>query len=101
MCSYAVVWQQDEGPSFVGKVELMPRFIRLEGAEPHGLQSLRKVRYGELAGVHVERGSRHAPALVLDREDGGAFHLRSIGSPGVLGELAEGVLAHLPANTER
>ncbi len=100
VCSYPVVWQQDHGPAFVGKVELLPRFIRLEGAAPHGVQSLRKVRYTEIAGVHVARGGGR-PSLVLDSEGGGEYRLRSVGTPGVLGELAEDVIAHLPADAPR
>jgi hypothetical protein len=95
--SYAVVWSENDGPLYAGKVELGRRWLVLAGAARPALESLRRLFFEEVADVHVERqaASRLAgrPTLVLERRQGGSVRIASVEGAGALHELAEALAA--------
>jgi hypothetical protein len=98
--TYAVKWREPNGQTFVGRLALGPRTLRLDGrrrgaAEP---PVSRQFSYEELQGLRI--GSRGAerldgrPALVVERPDGAYFFSDAgMGAP-IVQELVER-LSHL------
>ena len=90
--SYGVVWREGAQPLARGKLELLPRGLKLDGLA--GADRItREIAYDELSGVHVgrstsERLNGHA-TLVLEPASGDAISLAAVAQPGVIGELAE------------
>ena len=76
MTTYAVKWREPDGQTFVGRLALGPRTLRLVGRRPgaEGPTVDRQIGYSELQGLRI--GSRGAdrldgrPALVVERADG-------------------------------
>ena len=74
--TYAVKWREPDGQTFVGRLALGPRTLRLVGRTPgaDGPTVDRQIGYAELQGLRI--GSRGAdrldgrPALVVERADG-------------------------------
>jgi hypothetical protein len=87
METYAVVWSDPAGPVSVGKLELDPEGMHLEG----GCERL--VPYAAIERLHVGRRVseriRGRPSLVLDLAGGERLRIGSVGAPGTLHELAE------------
>lgn len=90
--SYGVVWREGAQPLARGKLELLPRGLKLDGLS--GADRItRDIAYDELSGVHVgrstsERLNGHA-TLVLEPSAGDTISLAAVAQPGVIGELAE------------
>jgi superfamily II helicase len=95
MQTYAVLWSEAAGPVRAGKLELGEDAIRLEGA------AARTIPYNEIAGLRVARGLAERiqgrPSLVIDLAGGGKLRIGSLAGPGTLHELAEKLLALVPA----
>jgi hypothetical protein len=93
--SYAVVWSENGGPLFAGRLDLDERSLRLDGTADQSQQSRRHVWLEELADVRLERhaSARLAglPTLVLELRDGPRFRIASLAGAGSLQELAEQV----------
>ena len=91
--AYAVVWSEDGGPDFAGKLELEDESVVLSGTAPAALESLRRVPLSELADAHLGRLSRRRggadTGLVLVRRDGGRVEIVSLEGAGALHELLE------------
>lgn len=90
--SYGVVWREGAQPLARGKLELLPRGLKLDGLAGSD-RITREIGYDELSGVHVgrstaERLNGHA-TLVLEPAAGDAISLAAVAQPGVIGELAE------------
>ena len=76
MTTYAVKWREPDGQTFIGRLALGHRTLRLVGRSPgaHGPTVDRQIGYAELSGLRL--GSRGAdrldgrPALVVERADG-------------------------------
>jgi len=74
--TYAVKWREPDGQTFVGRLALGPRTLRLDGRRrgAEGPAVKRQFGYEELRGLRI--GSRGAdrldgrPALVVERADG-------------------------------
>src|SRR5215211_1150617 len=86
--SYGVVWREGESPLATGKLELLPRGIRLEGLE--GTQEisyelLANVRVGRLAGERI--GGR--PSVVLERRAGAPVTIVTVAKSSLVGEIVE------------
>jgi len=101
--SYGVVWREGAQPLARGKLELLPRGLKLDGLAGSD-RITRELAYDELAGVHVGRSSAerldgHA-TLVLEPAGGDLISLAAVAQPGVIGELAER-LAELRLDTSR
>jgi hypothetical protein len=90
---YAVVWSENGGPLYAGRLELADRCVRLAGRAGQAWESDRALFYEELAGVRVERRLQARlsgrPTLVLERRNGGGLRIASVEGPGSLHELAE------------
>jgi hypothetical protein len=90
--TYGVVWREGSDRLARGRLELLPRFLRLDGMAG-SLPADREVRYEDIDGVHVGRapGERiqGRPSLVLERSSGGTIAIASVAEPGVIGELAD------------
>jgi hypothetical protein len=90
--SHAVVWSENGGPVYAGRLELGERSVELAGGAP-GREAHRKLLYDELAGARIERdrSARLAglPTLVLDLHAGRRLSIASLRSPGLLPELIE------------
>jgi len=91
--SYAVVWSENDGCVYAGKVELGSRSALLAGTARPALESRRRLLYEEVSDVQVERrpAARLAgrPTLVLARRHGGPVRIAAIDGAGALHELAE------------
>jgi hypothetical protein len=76
MTTYAVTWREPDGQTFVGRLALGPRALRLDGRRrgPEGPPVERQFRYGELRSARIgRRGPERLegrPALVVERADG-------------------------------
>ena len=85
--SYAVAWQNGDGRSHAGRLDLGPSALRLEGGESVELP------YADLDELCITRQPDERisgrPTLVVRLRDGRAVHIVSIGEPGALPELVE------------
>ena len=90
--SYGVVWRIGEQQLARGKLELLPRVVRLDGIAGEQ-RVLLEIPYDDLDGIHTgraraERLNGH-PTLVLEPADGDSISLAAVAQPGVIGELAQ------------
>ncbi|MGZ8794052.1 MAG: hypothetical protein ACXW0F_05355 [Gaiellaceae bacterium] len=76
MTTYAVKWREPDGQTFIGRLALGPRTLRLVGRTPgaEGPTIDRQIGYAELQGLRVGTHAAERldgrPALVVDRADG-------------------------------
>lgn len=91
--TYAVKWREPDGQTYVGRLALGPRTLRLEGRGPDGPAVDRQIGYEEVQGLRL--GSHGPdrldgrPALVVDRADG-PYLVTSAGmSAGIIQELVD------------
>ena len=89
--SYAVTWVVDGGPVHVGKLELSPSGLRLEGGGRAGRLYSLSLLYRDLTGVHIAREAieriRRLPTVVIDRRGRDAIRIASVGGLGITTEL--------------
>ena len=84
--AYAVSWSEDGGPQHVGKLELHPTLVRLEGGSAGGHETGRSTPYDGLARIASTRtNGERASVLVL--RDGSRIVVTSLDGPGALIEL--------------
>lgn len=86
--SYGVVWREGASPLAAGKLELLPRGIRLDGLEgtqdiPYEL--LAGVRVGRLAGERIDG----RPSVVIERRSGAPVTISTVAKPSLVGEIVE------------
>jgi hypothetical protein len=100
--SYAVVWRERGRAPATGKLELLPRAVRLEGMA-ESRPTLREIAYDSLKSVRVGRSTEDRidgrPSLVLERRSGEPVAITSVAQPGIVAELAER-LAELQLGSE-
>jgi hypothetical protein len=89
--SYAITWQEAAGSPHSGKLELRASGVRLDGRNGSGPVSI-LIPYGELLGLkfapgHERLGGR--PTLVIGRRGEDDIRIASVGSAGVVSEVAE------------
>jgi hypothetical protein len=93
--SYGVVWQEDMLPLATGKLELLPRALRLEGhASSH--PTVREIAYEGLVGVRVGRDAERIdgrPTIVVERRTGLPIMIATVPQTSVVGEIAERLTA--------
>jgi hypothetical protein len=94
--SYAVVWNTNDGPDCVGKVELLPGMIQLLGVVGDGVSDADiDLRLDDLDSMCLERctppKNSWEPALVLVTRSGDRIAIGSLEGLGALHELAESV----------
>ena len=90
--SYGVVWREGTGEPATGKLELLPRALRLLGRD--GSQ---QVAYEDVAAVRVGRSRADringGPAVVIERRGGGRVIISTVAQPSLIGEIAERLAA--------
>ena len=90
--SYAILWSENDGPEFAGRLTFEPGGVNLTGTEVQC-----DLRFTDLAEVYLERRlpARHTwrPSLVLVTTAGGHVDIGSLQGLGALHELAEEVAA--------
>jgi hypothetical protein len=86
--SYGIVWREGAGAPITGKLELLPKVLRLEG-----LDGSREVPYEELEAVRVGRSASDringGPTVVVERRRNVPITLATVAQPSVVGEIAE------------
>jgi hypothetical protein len=94
---YAVVWSENDGPVYAGRLDVGPRSLRLAGSASEARRSRRQLFYRELTDVHVERRSQARlagrPTLAFELPGGRLLRIASIDGAGSLHELDELVAA--------
>jgi hypothetical protein len=89
--SYGVVWREGDKPLARGKLELLPRAVRLDGMAGSAAVS-REMPYDLLAEIHVGRTPAERidgrTALVLEPRIGPPISIASVAEVGVVAEIA-------------
>jgi hypothetical protein len=90
--SYGVVWREGTAEPATGKLELLPRVLRLEGRD-----GSREIAYEEVAAIRIGRspGDRinGGPAVVVERRKGEGVIISTVAQPSLIGEIAERLAA--------
>jgi hypothetical protein len=90
--SYGVVWREGTSPLESGKLELLPRGLRLDG--PGGS---REISYDALDTVRVGRSAADRidgrPSVVVEWRGGEAVTIAAVAQSSVVGEIAEQLVA--------
>ena len=94
--SYGVVWRDGDHPLACGKLELLPRVMRLDGmmgSEP----ATREIAYDNLAEIRIGRSAEERidgrASLVLAPRTGDTVSIASVAQAGVVAEIAERLAA--------
>jgi hypothetical protein len=90
--SYGVVWREGTGEPATGKLELLPRALRLEGRDRS-----QQVRYEDVAAIRIGRSRADringGPAVVIERRRGERVIISTVAQPSLIGEIAERLAA--------
>jgi hypothetical protein len=91
--TYAVKWREPDGSTYVGRLALGPRALRLEGRASDGQMVDRQIGYEEVQGLRIaQKGADRLddrPALVVDRADGPYLVTSAATGAGILQELVD------------
>jgi hypothetical protein len=91
--TYAVVWRENEGPDYSGRLELQADGIVLSGSKAGLQRAVRALQFDELVALHLERrvvvGQMTQPTLMLVTGSGERIEIASLEGLGALHELAE------------
>ena len=101
--TYGVVWREGDQPLARGRLELLPRAVRLDGMA--GSEPLtREIPYDHLSEIRIGRTAEERidgrPSLMLAPRTGGTVSIASVAQTGALSEIAER-LAALQLDTRR
>jgi len=90
--SYGVVWREEGGEPATGKLELLPRTLRLDGRD-----GLREIAYEDVAAIRIGRSRADringGPAVVVERRGGERVIISTVAQPSLIGEIAERLAA--------
>jgi hypothetical protein len=90
--SYGVVWREGSLPLASGKLELLPRAVRLDGMVG-SVPTRREIAYDLLSEIRIGRSAEDRidgrPTLVLAPRSGEPFAIASVAQAGVIAEIAE------------
>ncbi len=85
--SYGVVWRE-EGRVEAGKLELLPRMLRLAGRS-----GPRDIPYDDLAAIRIGRSAADRldgrPSIVLDRKSAAPVTISTVAQTDLVGEIAQ------------
>jgi hypothetical protein len=85
--SYGVVWREGDRAPETGKLELLPRGVRLAGR-----LSTRQIPYEGISAVRIGRSSgdriAKSPSVVLERRGSEPVTISTVARPSLIGELA-------------
>ena len=94
--SYGVVWREGAKPLARGKLELLPRAVRLDGmsgAEP----TTREIAYDLLSEIRIGRSPAERidgrPSLMLAPRSGEPLSIAGVAQSGIVAEIAERLAA--------
>jgi hypothetical protein len=91
--TYAVLWSENDGPEFAGRLSVEPAGVALFGTAADRPPATCDVQFAEIADVYLERGPspRHSwrPSLVLVTKEGNRVEIGSLQGLAALHELAE------------
>jgi hypothetical protein len=94
--SYGVVWREGDHPLARGKLELLPRAVRLDGMAG-SVPTTREIAYDYLTEIRIGRSPEERidgrPSLVLEPRTGDTLSIASVAQAGVLAEIAEDVFS--------
>ena len=94
--SYGVVWREGALPLACGKLELLPRAVRLDGMAGT-VPTTREIAYDYLSEIRIGRSAEDRidgrPTLVLAPRTGEPFAIASVAQAGVIAEIAERLAA--------
>jgi hypothetical protein len=94
--SYGVVWREGSLPLASGKLELLPRAVRLDGMVG-SVPTMRQIPYNLLSEIRIGRSAVDRidgrPTLVLDSRTGNHYAIASVAQAGVIAEIAERLAA--------
>jgi hypothetical protein len=90
--SYGVVWREGSSDPAAGKLELLPRALRLDG-----LERSQEIPYAEVTAVRIGRSPSNringGPAVVVERSDAEPIIIATVAQPSLIGEIAERLAA--------
>ena len=93
MTSYAVIWREDGGPLFAGRLDVSDEQLRLDGTSGDGHASRQTIPFAELSEVDVGRRRDERmdgrPSIRLARRHGVPLRLGSVDGRGALAELVD------------
>jgi hypothetical protein len=91
--SYAILWCENDGPEFAGRLSIKPGGVALFGTSADRPPASCDLRFAEIADAYLERTAppRHGwrPSLVLVTTAGDRFEIGSLEGLASLHELAE------------
>lgn len=94
--TYAIIWNENNGPDYAGKLELTAREAHLAGGGRDVSSVHRDLPYSDLDNVYLERcapaRNTWEPALVLITHSGDRIAIGSLEGLGALHELAESLV---------
>ena len=94
--SYGVVWREGSLPLASGKLELLPRAVRLDGMVG-AVPTTRQIPYELLSEIRIGRSAVDRidgrPTLVLASRTGNHYAIASVAQAGVIAEIAERLAA--------
>jgi hypothetical protein len=94
--TYGVVWREGAKPLARGRLELLPRIVRLDGMAG-SVPARREIAYDNLSGIRIGRSSDDRidgyPTLVLVLRAGDTVSIASVAQAGVISEIAERLAA--------
>jgi hypothetical protein len=100
MTRYPVLWREGKGPINAGTIELGSPDLILEGTCHGRRPSLRTIRYGDLAGMHLtlapEESIYRELTLVLELRGSGALEIASRDGDGKLRDLEAQIATLVP-----
>lgn len=103
--SYAVKWREPDGSIYLGRLELGPKALVLEGSENGDDGVRRTLAYDELTALRLGRLSHERldgqPSLVVDRPGGAVVITSSVLHAGVVQEVVERLAAMRLGRTRR
>jgi hypothetical protein len=90
--SYGVVWREGTAEPATGKLELLPRALRLEGRDRS-----QEVPYEDVTAIRIGRSGADringSPAVVVERLEGERVIISTVAQPSLIGEIAERLAA--------
>jgi hypothetical protein len=92
--TYAVVWRENEGSDYSGRLELAGDGVVLSGSKAGWRHAERELRYADLTELSLERAAANhvtQPMLVLKTKGEDRIEIVSLDGLGALHELAERV----------
>jgi hypothetical protein len=94
--TYGVVWKEGAKPLARGRLELLPRFVRLDGMAGSDPVS-REMAYDNLSEIRIGRSAEDRidghPTLVLAPRVGDTLSIASVAQAGVIAEIADRLAA--------